>query len=247
MKQHLARVVDNRLLWGTTQLLTIQSPELARAMRPGQLALARDPSTLDPYLRRTLYLYGIRDELVELTLDANGPLAIRARTGDTLDVLAPLGRAVEFEPNARHILLIGEGARIAPLVAIAHDAVRHGREVVLDCKPCSNESAEIFPHHLLSPEIEYRTDDTTNPELIAWADAVIMSGSRDMYRAVADALRAAHYRIERGFARVILEMPMPCGIGVCYACAVDTSRGVQLACVDGPAIDLVELNNRRTL
>ncbi len=44
MKQHLARVVDNRLLWGSTQVLRIQSPEIARAMR-GRVVL-------DPY--RTL-------------------------------------------------------------------------------------------------------------------------------------------------------------------------------------------------
>lgn len=246
MKQHLPRVVANRLLWGTTQLLTLQSPELARSMRPGQFALARDASTLDPYLRRTLWLYETQAEQVALTLDANDPLAIRARAGDILDVLAPLGRAVEFARDAKHILLIGEGARIMPLVAIAHDAVRHGCEVVLGCRPSSNEGAELFPHHLLSPEIEYRTRDVESAELIAWADALILSGSSNLIRAVADALRVTRYSIEPGFARVMLEMPMPCGFGVCYACAVDTSRGVQLVCVDGPAIDLVELDRVRT-
>lgn len=246
MKQHLARVVDNRLLWGTNQLLTIHSPELARSMRPGQFALARDPCTLDPYLRRTLWLYETQAEKVALTLDANDPLAIRARTGDALDVLAPLGRAVEFERDVKHILLIGEGERIAPLVGIAHAAVRDGREVVLDCRSISNEGSGIFPHRLLSPEIEYRTSDVESAELIAWADALILSGSGALLRAVADALRATRYRIEPGFARALIEMPMPCGTGVCYACAVDTSRGAQLVCVDGPAIDLVELDRVRT-
>ncbi len=246
MKQHLAGVTENRLLWGTTQLLTLDAPELARSIQPGQFALARDPSTLDPYLRRTLWLYETRDDLVQLTLNANDPLAMRARAGETLDVLAPLGRPIEFEPSAKHILLIGEGAHAARLVAAAHDAVRHGREVVFACQTSSNEDTDAFPPYLLSPEIEYRTDDALNPELIAWADAIMISGSSDLNRAVTDALSAVRYRVESGLARMLIEMPMPCGIGVCYACGVDTSRGVQLACVDGPAIDLVELENRRT-
>lgn len=246
MKQHLARVTECRLLWANVQLLTLYAPEATRSMRPGQFALARDPTTLDPYLRRKLDLYAIHDEYIELTINTNDPLAMRARAGDTLDVLAPLGRAIEFETSARHILLIGEGERITPLVAIAHDAIMHGREVVLAFYCPSNQATEMFPPHLLSPEIEYRMDDTLNAELVAWADALVASGSSELYRAVADALRAARYRIEPGFGRMLVDMPMPCGIGVCYACAVDTSRGVQLACVDGPAIDLVELDNRRT-
>ncbi len=39
----------------------------------------------------------------------------------------------------------------------------------------------------------------------------------------------------------LIDVPMPCGTGACYACAVDTARGVKLACADGawfePAAD----------
>jgi len=103
----------------------------------------------------------------------------------------------------------------------------------------------VFLAHLLSPEIEYRTDDALSAELILWADAVVASGSDELYRALADVIRAVRYRLELGFARVIVDAPMPCGTGACYACAVETARGVQLACADGPAFDLAMLENRR--
>ena len=211
-------------------------------MRPGQFALARDPSILDPYLRRTLWLYHSEGAHVAFTLPARDPLAARARVGDTLDLLAPLGHAVEFDANARHILLIGEGAHVAPLIAIADSAIAQQREVVLVCR-----GADALPAHLLAPEIEYRTDASAlGDELVAWADAIVASGVDELYRTLADAARAARYRLEPGLARVLIDLPMPCGTGVCYACAVETRRGVQLACVDGPAFDLADLDTWRT-
>ncbi len=241
MKQHLCRVIENKILWSDVRLLTLNAPELAPAMRPGQFALLRDPAIFDPYLRRTAWFYRIENERVACTLPARDPLAARARPGDLLDALAPLGRAIEFDAKERRILLVGEGACVAPLIAIADSAVAQQREVVL-----VSRSADAFPSHLLAPEIEYRTDaDALGAELIAWADAMVASGSDETYRALADAARAARYRIEPGWARVLIDLPMPCGAGECYACAVETRRGVQRACVDGPAFDLSDLDRRR--
>jgi len=258
VKQHLCRVIENRLLWSSVQLLTLDAPDLAPAMRPGQFALLRDPTTFDPYLRRTAWLYRIDGTRVAFTLPANDPLAARARAGDTLDMLAPLGRAVEFDASARHILLVGEGARVATLIAIAENAIRQQREVVLVLRlhfaalpsavaqDSAQDASEVFPAHLLAPEIEYRTDsDALNTELIAWADTVVASGSDELRRGLADAIRAARYHIEPGFARGLIDLLMPCGTGDCFACAVETRHGIQRACVDGPWFDLAEFEQRR--
>jgi len=248
VKQHLCRVIENRILWADAQLVTFDASELGHALRPGQFALARDATTFDPYLRRALWLYQIEDTRVAFTLSARDPLAARARVGDALDLLAPLGNAIDFDANARRVLLIGEDTRIVRLIALAHAAITQAREVVLASPaPVANGGGYgvgVFPAHLLSPEIEYRTDDALSAELIAWADVVVASGSAELYRALADAIRAARYRLEPGLARVLVDAPMPCGAGACYACAVETARGVQLACADGPAFDLIEFENR---
>ncbi len=245
MKQHLCRVIENRLLWSNVPLLTFDAPELARSMRPGQFALVRDPTTFEPYLRRTAWFYRAEGARVAFTLPALDPLAARARAGDALDVLAPLGRAIDFDANARRVLLIGADARVAPLIAVAESALRQTREVVLVLNGMKSKDA-AFPAHLLAPEIEYRTDaDALDVELVAWADAVVASGSAGVYRALTDTLHAARYRIEPGLTRVLIDLPMPCGTGECYACAVETRRGIQRACVDGPAFDLSALDYRR--
>jgi dihydroorotate dehydrogenase electron transfer subunit len=158
-----------------------------------------------------------------------------------LDLLAPIGRAIEFAASAQRILLFGQDTAMVRLIPIAHDAVARARAVVLVSTP----SPEPFPIHLLSPEIEYRSEDRLNSELIAWADAIVASGSTELYRLLSDDIRATRYRLEPGFARVLVDLPMPCGTGACCACAVDTARGVKFSCVDGPAFDLAEFDNRR--
>lgn len=209
-------------------------------MRPGQFALARDATTFDPYLRRTVWLYSINGNRVAFTLAAHDPLAIRARASDTIDLLAPMGHAIEFGANAKRVLFIGEGTRTIQLIASAHAAIAHDREVVLACIATAD-----FPIHLLSPEIEYHSEEGVNAELIAWADAIIASGSSDLYRMLADTIRTTRYRLEPGFARVFIDIALPCGTGACCACSVDTTRGVKFACVDGPIFDLFDFENRR--
>ena len=242
MKQISCRVTDNRILWSDVQLITFNAPELAHAIRPGQFALARDASTLDPYLRRTLWLYHVEGDQIAFTLSSGDTLAVRARAGDVLDLLAPLGHPIEFDNNTRHILLVGEGTQTARLIVIAHTAIARGSEIVLVSKPSSID--DDFPVQLLSPAIEYRASETIDTELILWADTLVASGSTEFYRALADSIRAVHYRLEPGLARVLVDLPMPCGTGACCACAVDTARGVKFACVDGPAFDLVEFETR---
>jgi dihydroorotate dehydrogenase electron transfer subunit len=242
MKQSLYRVTESTRLWSNTQVLTIDAPALARSMQAGQFALLRNPNSFDPYLRRTAWLHRKETERVTFTLLADDLLTRQLRAGEEVDVLAPLGNAIQFDANTKHVLAIGEGDRIAPLLFIAETAIRQGREVVLMHRTTSGEN--IFPAYLLAPEIEYRTDEA-NVELIVWADALMLSGSEEFYRALAEAIRAARYRLEYGFARALIDMPMPCGTGECFACAVDTRRGVERACVDGPWFDLNDFALRR--
>lgn len=243
MKQYLCRVVENEKLWGNVQRIRFDAPELALAMQPGQFALVRDPSSLDPYLRRTAWLYSSDRHNLTLTFAATDPIVDRTIAGDVLDVLAPLGHSVELPPAARHVLLVGQGAHIAPLVSIAHHAVKDGRAVVLAV--IAQADGSIFPSHLLAPEIEYHTSERLDPELIRWSDIVIAGASEESYRSLSESVRNTRFRLEPGFMHVLADLTMPCGTGACHACAVETARGVRLACTDGPWFDWIELERRR--
>jgi dihydroorotate dehydrogenase electron transfer subunit len=54
-------------------------------------------------------------------------------------------------------------------------------------------------------------------------------------------VRAGKLRWERGFAQAIVAGPMPCGLGTCLACPLETRDGPRLRCKDGPVFDLREL------
>jgi dihydroorotate dehydrogenase electron transfer subunit len=242
MKQTVYGVIDSARLWSNTQWLTIDAPELARSMQAGQFALVSNPSSFDPYLRRTAWVYRIENERVTFVLRAEDVLTRQLRPGDFIDVLAPLGNSIQFDANVKRVLIIGEQERIAQLIPIAEMAIRQQREVVLVHHAVSSE--KIFPAYLLAPEIEYRTDPAQS-ELLTWADALVLSGSEEFYRTMADATRDARYRLENGFARALIDIPMPCGTGECFACAIDTRHGVERACVDGPWFDLSDWELRR--
>ncbi len=66
MNQHLCRLVENRILWDQVSLLVFEAPELTRSIQPGQIVLIRDPSTFDPYLRQTAWLYHIDGDRLSL-------------------------------------------------------------------------------------------------------------------------------------------------------------------------------------
>jgi dihydroorotate dehydrogenase electron transfer subunit len=240
VKDYACRLIEKRTLWSDWELLAFDAPDVAHAMRPGQLALMRDAACLDPYLRRRIWLYAIEEDRPAFVLPSDDPLATRARVGDWLDLLAPVGTAIEFEPTARHVLLVGEGNAIVRLIALAHSAIKQGREVVL-----VSQGTTSFPAHLLSPEIEYRSDYAVDGELITWADAIVASGPDELVPALANAIKSTRYTIKHGLARVIRDAPMLCGHGLCYACAVETTRGIHRACTDGPAFDLTMLDLRR--
>jgi dihydroorotate dehydrogenase electron transfer subunit len=38
--------------------------------------------------------------------------------------------------------------------------------------------------------------------------------------------------------QALLEENMGCGTGICYGCAIETRKGMQLVCKDGPMFDL---------
>lgn len=250
MAQHLCRLVENRLLWGKVSLLTFEAPELARSIQPGQFVLVRDPATFDPYLRQTAWLYHVNDNRLSLVPLPGTFLSRRTSPGAFFDLLGPVGRPAEFVKGPRHILLIGQDEQIAPLIAIAHAALGSEERSVLllNRSPDPDAPATILPSHFLSPEIEYRVSagsqplaEVLAPDLISWADCIVASGSMEMYAAIGQAVRAARYRLEPGLVYVLVQMPMPCGVGTCYACAVDTSQGAKLACTDGPWFDWFDM------
>jgi dihydroorotate dehydrogenase electron transfer subunit len=140
---------------------------------------------------------------------------------------------------------VAGGLGIAPLIALAEEAVAQGRAVTLLYG--ARTEARLMPISLVPQEVEVvvATDDGTRghhgpvtelvPRYLAWAHQVFACGPREMYQALAQAMRREGLRRP---AQVLLEEHMACGTGICYGCAVPTRRGMRLVCRDGPRMAL---------
>ena len=197
------------------------------------------------------------DELALLieVVGRGSALLAAAEVGDRLDMLGPLGRGFALHPKARQILLVAGGAGIAPLLALAEQAL--DRQIAVTLLFGARTAAKVFPAALLPPEVEYSvlTDDgslgrpgvvtAAVPDLVAWADQIFACGPTPMLRAIAETLRQRALPVPDSappFVQVSLEQRMGCAMGACYGCVVDTVAGRQRVCRDGPVFDLFEVN-----
>lgn len=258
----IATVLDNRQVVPATFLLSLETPTLAQAGRPGQFVMVRCAGdyTYDPLLRRPLALHRIDREggqvdlLVRVAGRGTAWLAAR-QPGDRLDLLGPLGQPFSLRDKTSNLLLVAGGMGIAPLRAVAEEALSRACAVVLALG--ARSSSELYPPQLLSPQIEVHvtTDDGSagrcgpvidlladpDLDLLVWADQVMACGPRPMLACLPDLIRDRRLVWERDFAQVSLEERMACGIGACLGCVTPTRRGFQRVCREGPVFDLKDL------
>ena len=144
-------------------LLAWHAPAVATAARAGQAVHVRTVEAGGLPLRRPFAIATADAASGTLTIQAAGshgpsgssPPAWAAglRPGDRLDLLGPVGRAVDVDPRSRHLLLVAEGAAIASLRLLVDEAVRDGRSVVLLYG--APTAASVYPSSLLPDEVEY--------------------------------------------------------------------------------------------
>jgi dihydroorotate dehydrogenase electron transfer subunit len=114
---------------GDQHVLRVHAPRAARTARPGSFAHVRcDP---DLPMRRPLSLMradadaGWLDMLYKVVGDGTARLA-RRRPGETLDLMAPIGRSFSPDPSRPRALLLGGGVGLPPMVFLAESMHREG-------------------------------------------------------------------------------------------------------------------------
>jgi dihydroorotate dehydrogenase electron transfer subunit len=251
-----ARVLSNRQALPGAWLLRLVAPGLTTSARPGQLLLVRPTTGPHPALRCALPLHRIGQGEVSLLFGAtdDGLAALaRCREGDVVSVQGPLGHGFRVAPASRHLLLLAEGLGVAALAPLAAWAVARGLAVTLLAG--APTAAGMLPAALLPAEVEYRvaTSDGSlgqhgstlhllapsgESSLLLWADQVFAAGSLGFYLDLRQAVSAVRTLPSAGFAQVILEGKLGCGLGSCLGCAVQTRRGIIYLCKHGPVLDL---------
>jgi dihydroorotate dehydrogenase electron transfer subunit len=244
--------------------LTLRASEIAAHSRAGQFVhvLPRAAATFDPLLRRAFSITAVREDEFDIIYRVEGrgtALLAQHLAGETLDILGPLGQPFQVETGP--MILVGGGVGVPPLARLAQqergqDSNRNIHALLgarsRDDLLCQDEfktygvavsaatddgSAGIHGRvtHLLDELL-------AEPRFVHDKPAVYACGPLPMLRAVADICARTAIRCQ-----VSLEENMPCGVGVCNGCVVETRDPgddygkYRRICVDGPVIPAHEI------
>lgn len=224
--------------------------------RPGQFVMARSWGAYDPLLPRPFSIHRFfegRDgfELLIKIRGSGTECLASLNPGDSVKILGPLGNGFDIPAQARRIALVARGIGVAPMLALAEEAVGKGVEVFTflsarskDSLVCADElrALSAYTYVLTDDEPEARgrlvTDALFEKAALVSIDAAYICGSNRLTRAV------AQLSMESGIpGYVSLESSMACGVGWCKGCVCrthgpDGEKGYSCVCSDGPVFDV---------
>jgi len=257
-RSHLVRadVLSRRTLsTGVVELALRTDPPVDAA--PGQFVEV-DCRPAGVLLRRPFSVSGAGPGgSLTLVVRAVGPgttwLAERG-PGDSLDLLAPCGKARRLEVRGKRLLLVGGGIGTPPLYRFAEAHRAEAATVELLAGAATGE--EVRGYLAAAPDgiVTHAASEDGGEGLCGLVTAalearlkevlfeketplVVTCGPEAMLGCVAELCRA--HDVE---CRVLLEALMACGTGLCRGCAVPASDGgYLLVCQDGPLFDAREL------
>lgn len=264
MNQFKAIVLTNAELLSHFQTryfhLEIEATGITANCHPGQFFMLGGNGTC--MLRRPIsihnlkqpdkvqFLYAVPVEADNLPRSAGkgtGCLS-RLKTGDSLDVIGPLGNGFTIDDSAGKIMIVAGGIGIAPLKYLANYASDTGKDVILLMG--ARTGALLYPVNALSPLYQtiICTDDGSAgkkssvieliPEYLKQVDQVFVCGPQPMYEALETAMK--QWATEKP-VQISLEVRMGCGFGVCYGCSIKTAHGIKTVCKDGPVFNIKDI------
>lgn len=224
----------------------VNSNELCSLASPGQFAHIKVPGKI---LRRPISICDVQNDIMRFVFEIKGEgteILARAKVGDELDMLAPLGKGFKLSKNKK-ALFVGGGIGVPPLLyaskgfedSVAIIGFRNKDFVILEDSFIKSGSKTI----VTTDDGTYgRHGFVTEPllEVIDTVDEVYACGPTPMLKAVAKICRE-HAKS----CQVSLEERMGCGVGACLVCACKTKKNgdetYSHVCKDGPVFDAAEV------
>jgi glutamate synthase (NADPH/NADH) small chain len=242
------QIVEVRDLSPEIKLFRVSSPEIARAVRPGQFVVFRANDSAER-IPLTVADSDPENGLITVIFQAVGAstrkLALLGEGDIVMDVVGPLGRKSEIEKFGT-VVAIGGGIGVAPVYPIARALKKAGNKLI-SIIGARTKDLLILEDEMsaISDETIVTTDDGSYGvkgfvtdalkglyERGEQIDRVIAIGPVVMMRAVANETR------DRGTPTIAsLNSVMIDATGMCGCCRVDVGGTTKFACVDGPEFD----------
>lgn len=257
-REFMAELIDIEQVMGDSGILTFTAPDgFATAAGAGQFVdcLCRPDGIYDPLIRRPYSICSVdraRNTFTVLVRPYGRGSAwlIRQPIGTLIDILGPLGNRFDVAPKSKRLLMVAGGVGAAPLVLLAEEAVQRGQSVTYLMGAQNTDG--LLPPHVLPDEVEYivATDDGSAGvpgfvtdlarDYLRWADQIFACGPEPMFRALRQVVLADRIGSTPS-VQMSMERTMACGLGACLGCVVETKRGMQTSCVQGPVYDMDEV------
>lgn len=257
MNEYILPLIHNEELSPGSYLHTYESPEIARAARPGQFVNILPSGGSDPLLRRPFSICTTDPEAgaftVLIKVVGHGTrLLANLQPGAEVNMLAPLGLNFDWQ-GARRMLLVAGGVGVAPLLLLSQEVRRAApepRPEIIFCYGARSGREFVLLDRIrpLVDELVLTTDDGSmgTQEFCTQAaeryftpeTAVFTCGPNPMMDDLLKRMR--RHGIE---GQVSLENQMGCGIGACQGCVVTTREGYRRICCEGPVLPTTVLDH----
>jgi dihydroorotate dehydrogenase electron transfer subunit len=257
--QVTAELVTTRRV-GAYEQMTFAAPDVAGLARPGQfVAVAVGGDTSATLLRRCFSIHevspagadgGVDGGTVDLVVATHGPgtrWLTELRTGDTVDIVGPLGRPFPLPTEPAPCVLVGGGYGSAPLFWLAAALRQRGCHVEMVLGAASEDRLfGVAEARRAADGVTVTTDDGSMGTR-GWVSDVLpdvlrRSGASVVYGCGPMAMLHSITRVaeaEGAVAHVAVEESMACGVGVCMTCVMPVVGGdgrtrMVRSCVEGP-------------
>ena len=134
------------------------------------------------------------------------------------------------------------------LLPLADAILDRGGHVTLLLRGASGDEETIRSLPIAVEVHSARTDAEWAAALadsVRWADQICAALPAADFLPLAETIRQRRFRLDPGFALLLVEADLACGYGACLACVVPLANGnLTRACVHGPVFDLLELTGK---
>ncbi len=236
--------------------MTVAAPEIADSVKAGQFVHIRIGEGTRPFFRRPFSVYRSRHGQIQILYEVVGDgtrWLAEKKQGDPIDALGPLGRGFSLpKKGIRHVIMIAGGVGVAPLQLLADELAAGGPDIEKTLLYGGRDAGHVLSlkdFQTAGCQVRIATDDGSHgahgrvsvlldeiPTARAAETFIYTCGPRPMMAAVQAFARGRGVPGEASCEEV-----MACGIGACLGCVIETQKGYQTTCHDGPVFDLAEV------
>ncbi len=242
MKQSQAIIERIRRVNAAYQHLEIAVDEAVQRIKAGQSLLARLTDGWSPYLREHWWPVGAAGN--HLIIERPGNIAYEP--GQVVDLLGPVGQPFRFRRTLRNVLFIAYDTPPTPLLMTIPALLGNNVSVSL---ALLGTARDYHTGHLPAEvEILRGDDDLHWPNQVmtfGWADQIFVTvhpyQELENFNRIIQLIQNLRADVPKSYVFGVFQHVLPCGVGACHACMLQTLDGLKLACQEGPAFDLTRV------